>query len=567
MKRIIGFLIVIITLLTAMSVGSVNVYAATSGKTGSCQWSLSGTVLTISGNGAMGDGDEVNNWNRNITEVIIKEGVTTVGIMAFDNCTKLKKVTLPSTLKTIDYNAFGGCRSLGEIKLPQSLTTINDYAFSECENLREITIPKNVNYIGFDVFRQCFYLENIFVDPANSKYTSVDGVLFNKNKTVIERYPCGKHDKSHYDIPEGVTEIAFSCFSHTGWLDSVSIPDSVITIRGNAFFWTAMEREGTVDGVVYIGKHLVRVDDYNISEYVVREGTVSISEGAFSYCQKLKSITIPESMAFIGESAFEGCVRLKEIYLPSAMKRIENYAFLDCMSLKKVYYGGSARDFAKISIGTHNDPLKQATKKYNCCYGGADHVLGEAVVVTEPTCTVSGRSEETCSVCGVVMSYSIPATGHSFGEMVTVLKESCTENGRKEQKCAVCGAVNVEEIAATGHSFGEWSLALKETCTERGEEQRSCGSCGEVEKKPIDAIGHKYCAPFVVTEPTYYKAGATHSVCDNCGDVIEDAIPSLKEQGRGVSPVLLIGGGVLLVAAAVAVIVVLKKKKGITLND
>ena len=65
----------------------------------------------------------------------------------------------------------------------------------------------------------------------------------------------------------------------------------------------------------------------------------------------------------------------------------------------------------------------------------------------------------------------------------------------------------------------------------------------------------------MVTEPTYYKAGATHSVCENCGDIIEDAIPSLKEQGRGVSPVLLIGGGVLLVAAVVVVIIAVKKKK------
>ena len=561
MKRTVSVLLIILTVIATLSVCSVNTYAATSGKTGSCQWSLSGSVLTISGNGAMGDGDEVNNWDRNITEVIIKEGVTEIGKMAFYDCTELKKVTLPSTLKTIGYFAFGSCRTLPEIKLPENLTTIEYYAFDNCDSLREITIPKKVNYIDADAFEYCNVMENIFVDPANTKYTSVDGVLFNKNKTVIVKYPCGKQDKSHYDIPEGVTEIGASAFCNAAWLDSVSIPDSVVTIRRNAFSLTAMEREGTVDGVVYIGKHLVKADDNNISECTVREGTVSISENAFCYCEKLKSITIPESMAFIGESAFEGCARLKEIYLPAAIKTIEKSAFFDCKSLKKVYYGGSAKDFAKISMGDRNDPLKQATKKYNCCLGGADHMLGEAVVAKEATCTVRGTLEEQCSVCGVVMSSSIPATGHNFGEMVTVLKETCTEKGRKEQKCAVCGFVNAAEIAAIGHSFGEWSLALKETCTEQGEEQRSCANCGEVEKKPIEAIGHKYCAPFVVTEPTYYKAGATHSVCENCGDIIEDAIPSLKEQGRGVSPVLLIGGGVLLVAAVVVVIIAVKKKK------
>jgi len=242
MKRTISILLLVLTVITSLAVCPINAYAATSGKTGSCQWSLSGTVLTISGKGAMGDGEEVNNWDRNITEVIIKEGVTYIGKMAFYDCTELKKVTLPSTLKTIGYFAFGSCRLLPEIKLPENLTTIEYYAFDNCDSLRDITIPKNVNDFGADAFEYCNVMENIFVDPANTNYTSVDGVLFNKNKTVIMKYPCGKKDKSHYDIPEGVTEIGNAAFQycHSLKADKLSIPASVTT-KGKALTFACTE--------------------------------------------------------------------------------------------------------------------------------------------------------------------------------------------------------------------------------------------------------------------------------------------------------------------------------------
>ena len=100
---------------------------------------------------------------------------------------------------------FFGCISLTSIDIPDNITRIGDYSFNMCSSLKSIMIPKNVTSIGICAFRDSFNLKKILVEEGNQNYSSIDGVLFNSDQTVLVCYPCG--GESVYSIPETVTSI------------------------------------------------------------------------------------------------------------------------------------------------------------------------------------------------------------------------------------------------------------------------------------------------------------------------------------------------------------------------
>ena len=137
-----------------------------SGTTGSCTWSLSGTVLTISGNGRMKDYNVSYGtkppWGTNITQVIVNYGVTYIGEDAFYGCENLTEVHLADgTLTEIGESAFSMCKNLEEIVIPDSVETIQSYVFGYCFALKEVTLSKNLSFLGFDAFLRCHALEHI----------------------------------------------------------------------------------------------------------------------------------------------------------------------------------------------------------------------------------------------------------------------------------------------------------------------------------------------------------------------------------------------------------------------
>ena len=202
----------------------------------------------------------------NLTSINIPNGVTSIGWSAFSGCTSLSNITLPSSVKSIGYYAFMNCTSLKSIKIPDNVTSIGWWAFSNCRSLTSVTIPERLNDIGAWTFSGCSSLTEFKVSAKNSNYVSVNGVLYNKDKTVIIHYPAKKKDKS-YKIPDGVAIIAGDAFKYSANLTSITIPDSVEHIGDSAF--------------------------YN--------------------CASLTSITIPKDVTNIGDLAFCGCTSLMEI--------------------------------------------------------------------------------------------------------------------------------------------------------------------------------------------------------------------------------------------------------------
>ena len=239
---------------------------------------------------------------KNLVNITIPDSITSIGNNAFEYCASLKSVLIPGSVKSIGNAAFNRCESLMNIEfiknnsnyfsqdgvlfdknktkliqypignkriaydIPNGVKSFGDCAFDSCSTLKNITIPDSVTSIGWGVFSGSTSLTNIDVSENNLNYSSYEGVLFNKNKTELIKYPIG-NERTSYNIPAGVINFG-DVFSDCKNLVNITIPNSV----------------------------------------------TNIGVGAFWQCANLASITITNSVTSIGNYAFYDCKNLKDIY-------------------------------------------------------------------------------------------------------------------------------------------------------------------------------------------------------------------------------------------------------------
>ena len=326
----------------------------------------------------------------------IIEGVEEICGLAFDGCTNLTEITIPSTVEKIGPQAFSGCTNLTKVVLLSDNTVIDPTAFEGLDNLTDI----DFSYIIKDGIR--YHILSDDEVEVTSYWTWYTGNSYNGSVVIPESVLLGEKtylvtrigESAFYyssltaiDIPSSVTSIgdwAFDrcplesivipesvesigegalqmCFN----LTSVAIPESVKTIGDNAFAgsnsitsvsiesdadFSNAELYFTQDGIRYhvLNKNKVEVvavnDPNSYSGNVVipqKVGTftvTAIGDEAFKGCESLTSITIPESVESIGESAFEDCQSLTSIVIPESVKTVADYAFRNCTNLSEVTY-------------------------------------------------------------------------------------------------------------------------------------------------------------------------------------------------------------------------------------
>ena len=158
--------------------------------------------------------------------------VTSIGEYVF-KYSPLTSITIPGTVTNIGEDAFFNCTNLPSVTIPPGVVSIGTGAFSSCWGLTNVMIPGSVASIGQIAFVYCFDLTEITVDATNSYYSSLNGVLFDKNQTTLIQCPAGIGGS--YAVPDTVTSIGEEAFATCNGLTSVTIPGSVASIGENAF--------------------------------------------------------------------------------------------------------------------------------------------------------------------------------------------------------------------------------------------------------------------------------------------------------------------------------------------
>lgn len=159
--------------------------------------------------------------------------VTAIPNYLFSCCTNLESINIPNTVTSIGEEAFYFCVKLKEIKLPESLQTIGSSAFEGDSALVGLTIPASVTQIDRDITRYCPQIEQIKVDPNNTTFCDIDGVIFSKDQKTLVQFPAGR--KGSYTIPTGTTTIGRYGFYQCDSLKQVTVPEGVQKLEDYAF--------------------------------------------------------------------------------------------------------------------------------------------------------------------------------------------------------------------------------------------------------------------------------------------------------------------------------------------
>lgn len=354
----------------------------------------------------------------NFKNVTIGSNVETIDRLAFWFCEGLMSVEIPASVINIVDGAFLDCINLerfnvdennqyyasydgdlynkymttlikypsakaGEYIIPNSVKNINKTAFCDDSNLEIITIHESIESIDFKVLDNCKKLSAINVDINNLNYSSDDGVLFNKDKTILIGCPRGK--TGEYVIPDSVINFDTPAFTGCNKIQSIMLPKSLTSIGELAFY-----------------------DCYNLRSIIIPDSVTSIGDFAFSDCTSLSNVTIGDSVTSIGMCAFSDCPSLSNVTIGNSVTSIEDYAFENCTILTQLNMGNSVTDIGYCAF-------RGCTYLYKVTIGDSLESIGEyafsdCVMLNEVTMGDMVKSIGKCAFygCENLRSITIP---------------------------------------------------------------------------------------------------------------------------------------------------------------
>jgi len=457
----------------------------------------------------------------------LPDTVKTIGIEAFLGCSSLSgSLLLPDTIENIGRAAFYNCSGLtGDIHLPSKLTSL-EATFGNCTGLTgTVYLPDNLKTWNMDVLTGSG-ISGISVDPGNQNFASVDGVLYNKDKTLLITCPPGKEGELKF--PSTVTEISDSacngCAKLTGTL---KLPNSVTQIGNWAFQNTGFS-----------------------GDLIIPNSVKHIGYAAFAGGRYTGELRLPNRLEYLGDWAFTNCAFTGDLIIPDSIREYEDYcaaAFHGCQFDKIVYncsntkfkdtingLSGICCDISEVhnevSAVTKNPTCQEeGLRTYTCKDCGAErivpiekHSYDRGIITKSQTCTEEGIRTYTCTVCGYQKTEAVEV--HTYDAGVISKQPNCLEEGLKTYACTGCGFTKTEKIVDWDAHDEVKIPAVAATCKKSGKTAgKQCAICKTVfvAQKKIPAMGHKAGSLKVTVKATATKAGKKQSKCKNCNTVLK----------------------------------------------
>ena len=381
-----------------------------------------------------------------ITNLVIPDGVTTIGTYPFQNCAHLTSITVPNGVTSIEENAFNGCDELTTVTIPSSMMSIGSRAFYNCSSLtsihisdfvwwcntsgsfsnsnllnnahhlylgdQEITnlvIPEDVTTISSYPFRNCAYLTSVTIPNSVtsigsrafygcSNLTSIHisdltwwcntSKSFSNSNLLDNAHHLYLDDQEITDlvIPEDITTISSYPFRNCAYMTSVTIPNSVTSVTRDAFSGcnglTSVTLNCNEIGSWFSGKTAIQ-------EVIMGDDVTAIGNSAFSGCTGVSSITMPNNVTSIGTYAFQNCNNITSITIPNGVTSIGGSAFQNCSGLTSITIPNSVTSigsyaFQNCSGLTSITIPNSVTSIGSYAFSGCDNILTVNSEITEP---------------------------------------------------------------------------------------------------------------------------------------------------------------------------------------
>lgn len=341
-----------------------------------------------------GIGDEAFLNTRNMTKITLPNTITRIGASAFD-CSGLMEIDIPNSVTSIGDRAFNYCYNLKSVKLPNSVTDIKANAFESCVNMIEpVYNDKLFVYMPYDyrgesrTYKIPDGIETILAESLKNENSSIDYVTIPKSVTKIGPWALDTHyifdveeGNPIYDsredcncivetatntilfgnakakFPASVTAVGDNAFYDVVWYDSISIPNTIISIGNDAFSGS------TIKG--------------DIPEYLEHIGTQ-----AFAFCRGLENLTIPKTLDCIADSAFRRCNDLQSLTISDGVKTIGNGAFISCNNLTSLNLGNTVTTIGENAFHLESHSLQSVVIPNSVTTIGASAFQGNYAVET-----------------------------------------------------------------------------------------------------------------------------------------------------------------------------------------
>ncbi len=325
---------------------------------------------------------------------MLSDGVGLIGDNAFDGCSALSTVSIPSSVVYIGLSAFKDCTSLTSITIPNGVIGLGGSVFSGCTRLSSVSIPNSIETLGdsgTNVFYQCNSL----------KYTSYNNAQYigNTQNPYLVLVKASNTSITTCTVHSNTKIIMDSAFSGCTALTTVSIPNGIVSIGIDAFYNCDSLKYTTYNNAKYLGNTqnphvaLMTYTNTNITSCTIHANTKVIGRSAFSGCTSLKNITIPNNVVTIGSGAFAGATALTSVNIGSNVKSINAMAFYGCTSITSMVLPSSVKIIDRMAF--EGTKIESITLNSNIQWIG-DRLLFERYGVD---ITFDGSKAQWLSVC------------------------------------------------------------------------------------------------------------------------------------------------------------------------